>query len=361
MPNGPELELEGTQFSRLSEAIRARMSPGQFDRMLKQRLNKVRWNITLADSYDAIVHDVIDEANRRGWVYRLVNAAREEVPVEAIFVEYAQMLAIAPEGLPDRGGLESIIDKTKALLDIDVFLSKAGRIMGQVCRVDLDGGGRGTGFLVGPNTVITNYHVIEAVAKAQKPTEALSCRFDFKVHPDGASINEGVDVPVAKLVAWSPYDPVDLKDQGGVPDPGNLDYAILELAGEPGNAPVGGAKDGNPRRWIGLPSAPPAFKKGDPLFIVQHPQKRPMKLALDTDAIIGVQGEGRRVRYSTNTEKGSSGSPCFDQNWNLVALHHSGDEAWVPTWNEGIPIDLVIAHAESQGVSLGKTPLPDDD
>ena len=86
-----------------------------------------------------------------------------------------------------------------------------------------------------------------------------------------------------------------------------------------------------------------------------------MKLALDTDAITGVQGEGRRVRYSTNTEKGSSGSPCFHQNWNLVALHHSGDEAWVPTWNEGIPIDLVIAHAESQGVSLGKTPLPDDD
>jgi V8-like Glu-specific endopeptidase len=34
-------------------------------------------------------------------------------------------------------------------------------------------------------------------------------------------------------------------------------------------------------------------------------------------------GEGR-VQYLTDTLPGSSGSPVFDADWNVVALHHSG-------------------------------------
>ena len=66
-----------------------------------------------------------------------------------------------------------------------------------------------------------------------------------------------------------------------------------------------------------------------------------MKLALETAGMIGLNGNGSRVRYTTNTEPGSSGSPCFDQNWDLIALHHSGDPNWDPSWNEGIPIKLI--------------------
>jgi V8-like Glu-specific endopeptidase len=31
------------------------------------------------------------------------------------------------------------------------------------------------------------------------------------------------------------------------------------------------------------------------------------------------------VRYAVNTEPGTSGSPVFDKDWRLVALHHLGD------------------------------------
>ena len=59
-----------------------------------------------------------------------------------------------------------------------------------------------------------------------------------------------------------------------------------------------------------------------------------------------------RVQYLTDTEPGSSGSPVFDKEWNVVALHHSG--GWVSEpgavdpnrqfyRNEGILIDAVIA------------------
>ncbi len=67
-------------------------------------------------------------------------------------------------------------------------------------------------------------------------------------------------------------------------------------------------------------------------------------MALDTEAVIGLNDNKTRVRYTTDTEPGSSGSPCFNQNWELVALHHSGDPNWLPSWNEGIPTDLILDH-----------------
>jgi hypothetical protein len=65
------------------------------------------------------------------------------------------------------------------------------------------------------------------------------------------------------------------------------------------------------------------------------------------------------VRYRTNTEGGSSGSPVFDQNWQLVALHHAGDPSWVAKYNEGIPISLILAQLKARGVdgALGKQEL----
>ena len=41
----------------------------------------------------------------------------------------------------------------------------------------------------------------------------------------------------------------------------------------------------------------------------QHPEGTPLKLALDTEAVISLNANNTRVLYSTNTEPGSSGSP----------------------------------------------------
>jgi len=54
------------------------------------------------------------------------------------------------------------------------------------------------------------------------------------------------------------------------------------------------------------------------------------------------------VQYLTDTLPGSSGSPVFDKDWRLVALHHSG--GWIPEpgsrdrvfRNQGIHVDRVI-------------------
>ena len=117
-----------------------------------------------------------------------------------------------------------------------------------------------------------------------------------------------------------------------------LDYALLRLTQTVGNSDAGGF----PRGWANLPDHPVALPVGAPLLIVQHPDGAPLKLALDTNAIIGLNAAKTRIRYTTNTESGSSGSPCFNMDWQLVALHHYGDPAWhTAKFNQGVPAELI--------------------
>jgi endonuclease/exonuclease/phosphatase family metal-dependent hydrolase len=51
------------------------------------------------------------------------------------------------------------------------------------------------------------------------------------------------------------------------------------------------------------------------------------------------------LRYRTDTEPGSSGSPVFNNDWQLVALHHAGyREDGGTAVNEGIRISAIVAH-----------------
>jgi V8-like Glu-specific endopeptidase len=60
--------------------------------------------------------------------------------------------------------------------------------------------------------------------------------------------------------------------------------------------------------------------------------------------MIGLNISETRVRYRTNTQPGSSGSPCFDQDWNLVALHQGNPPHHLrPLSNQGIPLSAIAA------------------
>jgi V8-like Glu-specific endopeptidase len=87
---------------------------------------------------------------------------------------------------------------------------------------------------------------------------------------------------------------------------------------------------------------------------VQHPAAEPMQLAIDTQAIIKLNGNATRVQYRTNTLAGSSGSPCFNKDWELVALHHSGDPQFSSLhhaeFNEGIPLAAIATLLASRNL-----------
>jgi V8-like Glu-specific endopeptidase len=245
-------------------------------------------------------------------------------------------------------GLQRNVRPYLAKLDIRVWQSRLSEIERRVCRVELEGNAVGTGFLVGPDTVLTNWHVFEA-AKNQDKVAALGCRFDYELLPDG-KVQPGqlVMLQAGGLVDSSPYSVAEGTDKPDNPLPttAELDYALLRLASRVGDQQVEGAVRG----WIALPKAVLPLTADGPILIVQHPEGTPMKLAMDTQAVIGLNGNGTRINYRTNTDPGSSGSPVFTMDWDLVALHHSGDPAWVnPTYNQGVPIELVRQRIEANG------------
>jgi hypothetical protein len=198
----------------------------------------------------------------------------------------------------------------------------------------------GTGFLLGPSLVMTNHHVVRALIDGKDndgvvlPPDKLTLRFGYQISDDGLTPENGQTYSLAApdwLVDNSPEN--------------EFDYALLRVAGTPGEDPL---RD-KTRGWLTTDTSY-TFKPNDPLYIIQHPlfpnknQSEPLKVVLSPNSIISVSPDGRRVAYKTDTEPGSSGSPCFTANWGLVALHRAGSSQY----NEGVPLSNIISRPAVQ-------------
>jgi hypothetical protein len=229
-------------------------------------------------------------------------------------------------------------------LDVRVWVQRLMELERRVCRIESNGIAAGSGFLVGPDAVLTNWHVYEAL-KADGKLADLACRFDFLRLPDNSVQAGRLVMAHSDLIDFSCYSAAEKTSTPGNPPPTaqELDYALLRLKSAVGAE----IAEGKTRGWIALPAQPQPLAKDAPLLILQHPQGSPMKLALDTQAVIGRNDNGTRLQYRTNTDPGSSGSPCFSMDWDLVALHHCGDPNWVnPLFNQGVPIELIRQRIE---------------
>jgi V8-like Glu-specific endopeptidase len=312
--------------------------------------------------------NTLEELGKTSAFVSYVYARRQGRPdVQAEIVKYFPEAAAAPPqrkielsaqtaGVPQQDaptnalapGLQRNVRPYLNKLDIRVWSTRLAQIERRVCRVELGGEALGTGFLVGPDTVLTNWHVYEVAKNAGKP-DALGFRFDYEVLP-GGNVQPGqlIKMQAGGCIDSSPYSAAEATATPDNPLPGatELDYALLRLAVRAGEQQV----DGQPRGWIPLPNAVLPLPANVPILIVQHPEGSPMKLAMDTQSVIGLNGNGTRINYRTNTDPGSSGSPAFTMDWDLVALHHSGDPKYLnPTYNQGVPIELIRQRIDANG------------
>lgn len=113
---------------------------------------------------------------------------------------------------------------------------------------------------------------------------------------------------------------------GGViaesPAEGGLDYSLLRLEG---------AKDA--LRALMLTQAIAARTSKARIYVIGYPLGDALQFSLQDNVLLDHECppdgqpqnlERRRVHYSAATEKGSSGSPVFDEYWQCIALHHAG-------------------------------------
>jgi hypothetical protein len=227
-------------------------------------------------------------------------------------------------------GLQKNISPALQSPDVSIWLDKLEAVRRQVCRIEIPGQALGTGFLVGRTAVLTNWHVVDA-ARTVGAEGSLLCRFDFRRLSAGP-IDSGLEVPVAKVVDERPCSAAErtATPDDPAPQPDELDYALLQVGDIPG-----------PQRGAVAMAGPPV-QTDQALIIVQHPKGDPARFAIDTKAVEGYKHGGLRLRYRTNTDAGSSGSPCFTMDFDLVALHQLGDPGRPPpTFNQGIPIQRI--------------------
>ncbi len=90
------------------------------------------------------------------------------------------------------------------------------------------------------------------------------------------------------------------------------------------------------------------------VYIIGHPAGGTLSFSLQDNALLAHKDPPGKVHYRTPTVGGSSGSPVFNRNWDLIALHHSGDTVMpkldgTGTYqaNEGIWIRAIIKAIEA--------------
>lgn len=189
------------------------------------------------------------------------------------------------------------------LQDIN-YLTRGVRATRAICRVWIRGeGGRlegyGTGFLISGRVLITNNHVLGSALAAGR-SEA-----EFEYERD----ESGMILPGVKF----PLDPESLffTHEG-------LDFSVVAVGPRAVNAERQLAEFGH----LPLIGGTGKAAEGEWLTIVQHPGGEPKQLCARENQLLR---KGPDVLwYSTDTLGGSSGSPVFNNDWLVVALHHSG-------------------------------------
>ena len=152
--------------------------------------------------------------------------------------------------------------------------------------------GFGTGWLCSPRTILTNHHVLEDAASAQFSV----IEFNYELRPDG-SLSTPLTLPLDP-------DTLFLTSQA-------LDYSLVAVRG-----------DTSAFGWLPLYASVDKTVLGEALSIVQHPGGEPKQVALRENRLVDLLPDF--LHYETDTAPGSSGSPVFNDAWEVVALHHSG-------------------------------------
>jgi hypothetical protein len=164
----------------------------------------------------------------------------------------------------------------------------------------------GTGFLArsidlgGPDdgtlVFVTCAHVISPDADVRTETKALEPK-SVKVRFDGLPDARRREHKIERVL-WTSR-------------PAELDVTIVRLDGAiPCDAVATTATD------------PPANDGKQRVYIIGHPGGGVLRISLYDNELLDY--DARRLHYHASTEKGSSGSPVFDDTWRLIGVHHAG-------------------------------------
>lgn len=207
-----------------------------------------------------------------------------------------------------RPTFESAIDEDDSLGTY--FLTSGAAAARAVAKIEAEGVdylGRsgvwaGTGFLIAPNILLTNNHVLN-----NKGVSARSLAvFGYETVPPGV-VNEVTKFKLnpERLFVTSRYD--------------DLDYTFVWVDGAPQD------------RFATISMSRGSFlgSEGEIANVIHHPGGDPKRVSLRQNKVIDLGDPSAvLVHYATDTAAGSSGGPVMTDGWRLFALHHASTEGY---------------------------------
>ena len=72
-----------------------------------------------------------------------------------------------------------------------------------------------------------------------------------------------------------------------------------------------------------------------------------MKVAFCASGVTAIDASNGRVQYVTMAKGGSSGAPCFNEAWQVVAMHHAQRAGAIWSFQEGILFGAILNEIKS--------------
>jgi len=260
-----------------------------------------------------------------------------------------------------RGQLEAIIGGND-LLPI-WFLNRGAELRRTVARIKVvtskGAEGYGTGFLVGPGILITNRHVLDQSDIGGDSLLSIVANavaeFDVEIVPQVIAPGKTRLVSSTPAVFRLAPQTLLLTDAWNA-----LDYVLIALESKS----IDGQHDISEYGYNRLSADMGKTVTGEPVFIIQHPNGESKKISLLNNRMMIRDEKSSYLYYEADTEPGSSGSPVFNRQWEVVALHHSVEYARDPEdrilakdgslWNEAMGTAAIKTMSFNEGVRVSR-------
>ncbi len=250
-----------------------------------------------AQPAQALEQDVVGRAFLQGKLHLLLDPVdptlRQDEAARAVEARFKKALPLRQRATPPNGPV-----------DVLQWLERLGQYASMTCGIELNGGTHlGSGFLVGPDLVMTSSHFLDGLIH-NGAADAIRIVFDQQLGVDGVRAERSEPIRLKKS------QPV-LMSQAH-----KLDFMLLRTETEPGYAL---SPTGRTRSWVELPVAP--FPVVPNMYVSGIHRPRADELLFSPGFVCGDH-DGRIVKYTLSMQPGSSGSPAFTANWQLLAVHN---------------------------------------